>query len=166
MQFYENRIASGNVKDFSAENDCLFLLDRYAKYFGKPTRKVAFDIQTPFVINYQKLSNLSDLDSSLNFMIADDHSRVSEFLFYSFLYDEPLVSTGRTGYTFWYQNSTKNLYSQFRHLLRDNQIRTMGFHRFFLQKLNLAEFDVINSFISSLGLEFKFKQDVNIPNTN
>jgi hypothetical protein len=126
-------------------------------YFKTVPLHRCLSVQTPFMFHKSYLDKLDDVESAMRFFNSKDLKTLhSEFLFYSYLLDKPLPSTGEQHKTFW-KNITPNN-DLFETLIEEYNkgFLVFGLHRDFIRSLDKTKIMKIDQFFEFLGLQFRF----------
>lgn len=128
-------------------------------FFNTDPLRRSLSVQTPFMFHKKYLDKLKNIDEAMRFFNSKDLNTLhSEFLFYSYLIEQPLPATGAKHKTFWKKSDINR--DLFEILIEQYNLgfSVLGLHRNFLVSLNELEITKIDAFLEFLDLNFRFSR--------
>ena len=157
---FRNRSGNGQIFNFTEHSHLKIHIPTIERYADKLDISVDYnhlDTILPFVINYEVMKQITNLEEILEWFSDRDNVPMSEFLLYSSLCKKynytPKVSVTpiRSKY-FWKQED----------FLKDeilHDIDVVGFHREWLKYTDRKNINCANKFLSSIGFTQLFKEN-------
>jgi len=153
---WQNTQGCGLSEDLLTKgNKWLPTVQAYASKLNVAPSTTITCMQTPYVFKIEEIRKLGDIDLFADWFLKHPVTP-SEFIFYSHLieYKENSQSTYKH-FTLWPKTSTITD-KELNCFNLEKNIKVIGIHRRYLEKLNFEQINVLNRWLSGLGFQNKF----------
>lgn len=158
---YTGQIGSGTYMADEQNSDFRMTTEAYSQKLQASPESGHILATTPFVISYSDLTSVPSLLEIILWFYQEESVNASEFILYGCMLAKQGIDIGTaknqvSAYVVWkkqWNQPQEFTVENFLQFINRYQYRVMAFGRNFLNQLDPAEFDVINSWLASRGFQ-------------